>query len=253
MGGDLSRMSGSTSSSPEGQTVNVGGHSVQVGKEIGRGGSGTVYSATTSSWGSAAYKKLKPGAEWEAHEVAATRAAKQYIAHDDKGMVQTKVGHSSLKDHLKNNRDSSPGPMSAEIDRQINKQQDKAGYNHNDVKGENIRVGTKKDGSAKYRLVDWSEAKPGGASSRNKKDGTGNIREFCDDHMSFRSQGGRLFRRAGRCSKEATTGKKTTTLAKATPAGGATRAAPAQVAKPAAGGGAKKAASAAPTKPKGRK
>ncbi|KAI9355630.1 hypothetical protein DFJ73DRAFT_824478 [Zopfochytrium polystomum] len=150
MGGDLSGMSGSTSSSAEGNTIKVKGHSVQVGKEIGRGGSGTVYSATTSSGGSAAYKELHPGTEWTKHEVDATRAAKQHIANNDKGMIQTKVGHSSLKDHLKNNRDSSPGRMTAEIDRQINKQQDKAGYNHNDVKGENIRVGTKKDVSRKF-------------------------------------------------------------------------------------------------------
>ncbi|KAI9347822.1 hypothetical protein DFJ73DRAFT_960397, partial [Zopfochytrium polystomum] len=150
--------------SPRGKTVTVGGHSVKVGDEIAPGSFGSVYSATDENGKTVVYKKLNSNSKWGAEEIPATKAAGQYIAHDDKGMVQHKVGTTGMKEYLEDKKKNPGGwvPYSDEIARQLKKQQEKAGYTHNDIKAANIRVDTtktKKSGAPKFQLVDWGYAK----------------------------------------------------------------------------------------------
>ncbi|KAI9345522.1 hypothetical protein DFJ73DRAFT_778014 [Zopfochytrium polystomum] len=112
-------------------------------KEMGKGGEANVYEAKSGGQ-PAVLKALKVGKQWGRNEVAATKAAGQYIAHDDDFMVQKKVGTHDLPDYLKKKQKNPVGwkPSRFEIMRQINKQQEKAGYLHLDSHPQNIRVDT---------------------------------------------------------------------------------------------------------------
>ncbi|KAI9321101.1 hypothetical protein DFJ73DRAFT_803227 [Zopfochytrium polystomum] len=210
-GGDLSSMhKASAGGDPTGQTITVGGSggtAVKINDKIGRGSFGAVHHATTADGAKVVYKRPHGGVSWGKHEVEATQAAKQYMAHDNNGMVQKLVGEQSLNSYLKQQKratggqtSTTPEAMSKEIMRQVGRQQDKAEYDHNDVAGRNIRVGKKKDGSAKFRLIDWGLATPAGASPRDDEHDAADVESFCRTRMAFRqgswgAAGPRVYRR----------------------------------------------------------
>ncbi|KAI9359931.1 hypothetical protein DFJ73DRAFT_900341 [Zopfochytrium polystomum] len=179
----------------------------KVGEPLTSGTHGEVHHAT-SNGNPAIYKTLHDGQSWGENEIAATKAAKQLIAHDDKRMVQHKVGTQGLSDYLKNKKDNPGGwtPDSKEIVRQIEKHQDKAGYRHRDVNINNVRVDTtktsKKTGAPKIKLVDWAYAEkpssmPASQVNMEKTLDKNFIARTCKAHgFEFRSAG-RLYRRAG--------------------------------------------------------
>ncbi|KAI9343785.1 hypothetical protein DFJ73DRAFT_761912 [Zopfochytrium polystomum] len=138
---------------PVGGSLNVDGKKVYIkdwDNEMGKGGEAKVYEAKSGGQ-PAVLKALK----WA--------NTGQYIAHDDDFMVQKKVGTHDLPDYLKKKQENPVGwkPSKFEIMRQINKQQEKAGYLHLDSHPQNIRVDTtvtKKNGAPRFRLVDWGAA-----------------------------------------------------------------------------------------------
>ncbi|KAI9313015.1 hypothetical protein DFJ73DRAFT_770875 [Zopfochytrium polystomum] len=197
---------------PVGGSLNVDGKKVYIkdwDNAMGSGGEANVYEAKTGGQ-PAVLKALKAGKQWGQNEVAATKAAGQYIAHDDDFMVQKKVGTHDLPGYLKEKQENPDGwkPSRFEIMRQINKQQEKAGYLHLDSHPENIRVDTtvtKKNGAPRFRLVDWGAAKKPSevsheAKSQNLMATSTFLKTECQQHgFAFRDGGSsdRLYRRAG--------------------------------------------------------
>ncbi|KAI9362555.1 hypothetical protein DFJ73DRAFT_793100 [Zopfochytrium polystomum] len=177
-----------------GDKVTVGSSQVTLGREIKPG---KVFAAKDSRGKGVIYKK----AVYEARPdgVAATQAAGQLISHAGTETVQKKVGKEGLNEYLAR-KQAKPGlglfkPNSADIIKQVNAQQKKTGYTHNDIKPVNIRVSENLLGKPKYTLVDW-ELDAAGA----QKWGEEMIKTACKQHgFKFRADGGggRLFRRAG--------------------------------------------------------
>ncbi|KAI9353028.1 hypothetical protein DFJ73DRAFT_925908 [Zopfochytrium polystomum] len=80
---------------PDGKTKVVGGTTVNVGSRIGTGGSAAAYHATDDNGNAVIYKNL--------------HAAGQYVSHDDKSMVQHKVGTQGLPSYLKDKKNNPGG------------------------------------------------------------------------------------------------------------------------------------------------
>ncbi|KAI9353027.1 hypothetical protein DFJ73DRAFT_759807 [Zopfochytrium polystomum] len=138
-------------------------------------GSGAAYHAIDGRGNAAVYKELHFGEKWRENEIDATKAAGQYVSHDDKSMVQHKVGTQSLPRYLKR-QEEQPGwtPNSAEINKQLDEQQ-KTGYPWRYFKREcpsrhyeNNRLGICKPRllkiieeacAPKFELVDWEMAR----------------------------------------------------------------------------------------------
>ncbi|KAI9325159.1 hypothetical protein DFJ73DRAFT_784454 [Zopfochytrium polystomum] len=219
--------------------VDVGGErlTVNTGKLIGEGKSASVYDATDSKGNPAVYKELRPRKKWRDEEIAATKAAGQYISHDFKTMAQKKVGTHGLSEYLDEKKKNPGGwtPNSAEIIRQVDKHQDKVKWAHGDATAGNIRVDTTrttKSGAPKFKLVDWGYASKQSETSPTtlaqfQKTSHSSIRDECHQRgFLFRPRdsypGGGVYRRApggacaarppaaggsGRTQKEQPTGK----------------------------------------------
>ncbi|KAI9362557.1 hypothetical protein DFJ73DRAFT_949198 [Zopfochytrium polystomum] len=185
-----------------GDKVTVGSSQVTLGREIKPG---KVFAAKDSRGKGVIYKK----AVYEARPdgVAATQAGTE--------TVQKKVGNEGLERYLARKK-AKPGlglfkPNSADIIKQVNAQQKKTGYTHNDIKPDNIRVSENALGKPKYTLVDWELGKTRVTSNIKtpfekedaedfQKWGEKEIKTACKQHgFKFRAAGGggQLFRRAG--------------------------------------------------------
>ncbi|KAI9322051.1 hypothetical protein DFJ73DRAFT_921819, partial [Zopfochytrium polystomum] len=108
---------------------------------------GKVFAAKDSRGKDVIYKKAVDEARPDG--VAATHA----------GDRAEKVGKEGLNEYLAR-KQAKPGlglfkPKSADIIKQVNAQQKKTGYTHNDMQPANIRVSRNLLGKPKYKLVDW--------------------------------------------------------------------------------------------------
>ncbi|KAI9362554.1 hypothetical protein DFJ73DRAFT_949187 [Zopfochytrium polystomum] len=191
-----------------GDRVTVGSSQVTLGRPLKPG---KVFAAKDNRGKDVIYKKAVNEARPDG--VAATQAAGQLISHAGKETVQKKVGKEGLNEYLAR-KQANPGlglhkPNSADIIKQVNAQQKKTGYTHNDMQPANIRVSENALGKPKYKLVDWELAKKTSniKTPFQKKDaasfqkwGEKEIKSACQQHgFKFRAAGGggRLFRRAG--------------------------------------------------------
>ncbi|KAI9349797.1 hypothetical protein DFJ73DRAFT_959889 [Zopfochytrium polystomum] len=217
----------------KGDTVSVAGKKVTLGDNIDP--FPNVHNAKDKMGKSVIYKEPRPGTtKFSPNEVDATKKAGQLIAHDQNSMIQKKVGRQDLRDYLQSQKDKpsrfGPKPSSDKIIKQIEKQQEKTGYIHDDVHGRNIRVSKNLLGQQKYTLVDWGQAKkPSDISAETRKSlrdiDRNTIRDMCKDYgFKFRAAAGDrgLYRRAGSsCSaKSASGGGGTSAGAGAGPSGG---------------------------------
>ncbi|KAI9325161.1 hypothetical protein DFJ73DRAFT_914049 [Zopfochytrium polystomum] len=195
------------------EVFDVGGEHVTVdpSKIIGAGTSGVVYDAKDSKGRPAVYKELRQKRVWKDHEIEATKAAGQYISHDSVSMVQKKVGTHDLEDYLDEKKRNPGGwkPNSAEIIRQVDKQQNKMKFSHTDAGTQNIRVDTtktNKQGAPKFRLVDWGLSEPHSTMTPREIESNRNyshkdIKKECAARgFEFRSRGGLYRRGPGACS-----------------------------------------------------
>ncbi|KAI9357573.1 hypothetical protein DFJ73DRAFT_774649 [Zopfochytrium polystomum] len=224
------------SSSAGGSYETIGDAKVAKVGIVGQGGNSLVYGAKNDKNKPVIVKKLLFGEKFSADDVAATKAARQYVSHSGGQMVQKIVGTHDLGNYLEEKK-ARPGgwkPNSADIIKQIDKQQEKAGYLHTDVRAGNIRVDANKrtglfgTGPPKIKLIDWDNASEMKRMSpkliESAKKGQ---REIVEDAcrragFSFRAtaaDGGRIFRRGAGCGggKMGTAGK---TAAAAAGAGG---------------------------------
>ncbi|KAI9313993.1 hypothetical protein DFJ73DRAFT_968185 [Zopfochytrium polystomum] len=121
----------------------VGGVTVQVGPrlEADHNTSADVHKASTDGQtDNAVYKKIRGGAPFGRHEVAATRAAGQLISAEGNRMIQHKTAYQRVN-VIPATTTGKPKPkMSDHIYNQVLAHQRKTGYNHNDVHADNIRV-----------------------------------------------------------------------------------------------------------------
>ncbi|KAI9349838.1 hypothetical protein DFJ73DRAFT_932591 [Zopfochytrium polystomum] len=213
----------------------VGNTRVQVQGMIDEGRSGAVYHATDSEGKPAVLKRLHSGEKWAPNEIEATKAAKQYIAHDSKNMVQKKVGDIGLTDYLAHKKDNPGGwkPNSAEISAQLEKQQIKKGWLHFDGHEGNVRVDTTKttaSGAPKFKLVDWGKAKklsdtsPSEMAEQRDKERNRIARQCRKAGFEFRASvgggGGGVYRRSGSGGACSTKPKTATGGSRGQPAGG---------------------------------
>ncbi|KAI9313008.1 hypothetical protein DFJ73DRAFT_935586 [Zopfochytrium polystomum] len=202
-----------------GDKVTVGSSQVTLGRPLKPG---KVFAAKDSRGKDVIYKKAVDEARPDG--VAATHAAGQLISHAGKETVQKKVGKEGLNEYLAR-KQAKPGlglfkPKSADIIKQVNAQQKKTGYTHNDMQPANIRVSRNLLGKPKYKLVDWELGKTRATSNIKtpfqKKDAEGfqkwgekEIKTACSQYgFKFRAAGGggRLFRRAGGSCASTSTG-----------------------------------------------
>ncbi|KAI9362558.1 hypothetical protein DFJ73DRAFT_773271 [Zopfochytrium polystomum] len=174
-----------------GDKVTVGSSQVTLGRPLKPG---KVFAAKDSRGKDVIYKKAVDEARPDG--VAATNAAGQLISHAGTETVQKKVGKEGLNEYLAR-KQANPGlglhkPNSADIIKQVNAQQKKTGYTHNDIQPANIRVSENALGKPKYKLVDWELGFP-------KVGGEGDQNRVQPVRFKFRAAGGgsRLFRRAG--------------------------------------------------------
>ncbi|KAI9341233.1 hypothetical protein DFJ73DRAFT_945639 [Zopfochytrium polystomum] len=231
------RDGGSDDGTPKtGDRVTVGSSKVKLGRPLKRG---KVFQAKDSRGNDVIYKKALGEARPDG--VAATQAAGQLISHAGTETVQKKVGNEGLERYLAR-KSKNPGlglykPNSADIIKQVNAQQKKTGYTHNDIQPANIRVSENALGKPKYTLVDWELAEKTSKIKTpfQKKDadsaqkwGEEMIKESCQWYkFSFRAPAGdhgRLFRRTGGAGSCSTGSSKTGGGAGAAKAGANARA-----------------------------
>ncbi|KAI9328044.1 hypothetical protein DFJ73DRAFT_904524 [Zopfochytrium polystomum] len=132
---------GNAANRAPGSHVTVGKTRVKVGSYLNQGSNGRVYHAEDSKGKPVILKTLHDDASWTDTEIAVTKAAGQYISHDDRNMVQKKVGTHDLGEYLKYKK-ANPGgwiPNSDDIVKQLEAQQHAVGYIHPDVL-DNVRV-----------------------------------------------------------------------------------------------------------------
>ncbi|KAI9359195.1 hypothetical protein DFJ73DRAFT_757664 [Zopfochytrium polystomum] len=186
----------------------IGGETVTVHNRIGVGAAGRVFDATDSQGKPVVVKNLFDYRSFSKDEIDATKAAGQYISHEGKSMVQRKVGTQSLDSYHQDKKNSPGGwvPKSGEISRQLEAQQEKIGWLHQDGHRDNVRVDTSKkspEGIPEFRLIDWGTAKRNSelsaeyiAEDRDKE--AKRVERHCKSHgFEFRSGAERgVYRRA---------------------------------------------------------